>query len=142
MTLDPSEPTWGFIRVFSEASSSDVNGDGSLSSRRSGAFDDPEHTSGELFTPPGSWSVHNTEVNGDHAYSSWYSHGIVALDSREPRVPHAGRSVRAADERPVRRIAGPWPAVGRGHRPRDRDRLRERHAHGALDRRTDGAGNS
>jgi len=24
--------------------------------------------------------VHNTEVNGNIAYSSWYSHGIVAWD--------------------------------------------------------------
>jgi hypothetical protein len=87
VTLDPSEPTWGFIRVFSEASSSDVNGDGTPEFTQVGAFDDLEHTSGELFTPPGSWSVHNTEVNGDHAYSSWYSHGIVALDLANPASP-------------------------------------------------------
>jgi hypothetical protein len=87
VTLDPSEPTWGFIRVFSEASSSDVNGDGTPEFTQVGSFDDLEHTSGELFTPPGSWSVHNTEVNGDHAYSSWYSHGIVALDLANPASP-------------------------------------------------------
>jgi hypothetical protein len=87
VTLDPSEPTWGFIRVFSEASSSDVNGDGTPEFTQVGAFDDLEHTSGELFTPPGSWSIHNTEVNGDHAYSSWYSHGIVALDLANPASP-------------------------------------------------------
>jgi hypothetical protein len=87
VTLDPSEPTWGFVRVFSEASSSDVNGDGTPEFTQVGAFDDLEHTSGELFTPPGSWSVHNTEVNGDHAYSSWYSHGIVALDLANPASP-------------------------------------------------------
>jgi hypothetical protein len=87
VTLDPSEPTWGFIRVFSEASSSDVNGDGTPEFTQVGSFDELEHTSGELFTPPGSWSVHNTEVNGDHAYSSWYSHGIVALDLANPASP-------------------------------------------------------
>lgn len=87
VTLDPSEPTWGFIRVFSETSSSDVNGDGTPELTQVGSFDDLEHTSGELFTPPGSWSVHNTEVNGDHAYSSWYSHGIVALDLANPASP-------------------------------------------------------
>jgi hypothetical protein len=87
VTLDPSEPTWGFIRVFSEASSSDVNGDGTPEFTQVGSFDDLEHTSGQLFTPPGSWSVHNTEVNGDHAYSSWYSHGIVALDLANPASP-------------------------------------------------------
>jgi hypothetical protein len=87
VTLDPSPPTWGFIRVFSESSSSDVNGDGIPEFAQVGSFDDLEHTSGELFTPPGSWSVHNTEVNGDHAYSSWYSHGIVALDLSNPVAP-------------------------------------------------------
>ena len=87
VSLDPSDPTWGFIRVFSEASSSDVNGDGTPEFTQVGAFDDLEHTSGELFTPPGDWSVHNTEVNGDHAYSSWYSHGIVALDLANPASP-------------------------------------------------------
>ncbi len=87
VTLDPSDPTWGFVRVFSEASSSDVNGDGTPEFAQVGAFDDLEHASGELFTPPGSWSVHNTEVNGDHAYSSWYSHGIVALDLANPASP-------------------------------------------------------
>ena len=46
VTLDPSEPTWGFIRVFSEASSSDVNGDGTPEFTQVGSFDDLEHTSG------------------------------------------------------------------------------------------------
>jgi hypothetical protein len=87
VTLDPSPPTWGYIRVFSEASSSDVNGDGVPEYTQVGSFDDVDHTSGELFTPPGSWSVHNTEVNGDHAYSSWYSNGIVALDLTNPAAP-------------------------------------------------------
>jgi hypothetical protein len=87
VTLDPGEPSWGFVRVFSESSSSDVNGDGTLEFTQVGSFDDLAHTSGELFTPPGSWSVHNTEVNGDHAYSAWYSHGIVALDLANPTAP-------------------------------------------------------
>jgi hypothetical protein len=87
VTLDPSPPSWGFIRVFSESSSSDVNGDGTPEFAQVGSFDDLDHTSGELFTPPGSWSVHNTEVNGDHAYSAWYSHGIVALDLTNPAAP-------------------------------------------------------
>jgi hypothetical protein len=38
-------------------------------------------------TPPGSWSVHNTEVLGDRAYSAWYSNGIVALDLSNPTSP-------------------------------------------------------
>jgi hypothetical protein len=42
---------------------------------------------GQLFPPDGGWSIHNTEVLGDRAYSSWYSHGIVALDVRHPTRP-------------------------------------------------------
>ena len=87
VTLDPGEPSWGYIRVFSESSSSDVNGDGTPEYAQVGSFDDLEHTSGELFTPPGSWSVHNTEVSGAHAYSAWYSHGIVALNLSNPAAP-------------------------------------------------------
>jgi len=85
--LDPGEPTWGYIRVFDESSAADVNGDGTLELEQVGQFTALDHVSGELFTPPGSWSVHNTEVNGDHAYSSWYSHGIVALDLTDPTDP-------------------------------------------------------
>ena len=33
------------------------------------------------------WSIHNTEVLGDRAYSSWYSHGIVAIDMSDPTSP-------------------------------------------------------
>lgn len=87
VTLDPGEPTWGYIRVFDESSASDVNGDGTPEYEEVGQFNALPHVSGELFTPPGSWSVHNTEVNGDHAYSSWYSHGIVALDLSDPTAP-------------------------------------------------------
>jgi hypothetical protein len=87
VTLDPGVPSWGYIRVFTESGPSDVNGDGTPEYTQVGKFDALDHTSGELFTPPGSWSVHNTEVNGDRAYSSWYSHGIVALDLTNPAAP-------------------------------------------------------
>ena len=100
VTMDPGEPTWGYIRVFSEASSSDVNGDGTPEYTQVGQFNALPHVSGELFTPPGSWSVHNTEVFEDHAYSSWYSHGIVALDLANPAAPQlVGQFVPPTNDR-------------------------------------------
>ena len=42
-------------------------------------FDDLRYVH-DLEGPIGFWSIHNTEVRGDRAYSAWYSHGIVALD--------------------------------------------------------------
>jgi hypothetical protein len=56
--------------------------------------------SGELFTPPGTWTIHNTEVLQDHAYSSWYSHGIVALDLANPAAPQlVGQFVPPTNDR-------------------------------------------
>jgi len=100
VTLDPGDPTWGYIRVFDESQASDVNSDGVLEYEQVGQFNDLPHTSGELFTPPGSWSVHNTEVNMDRAYSAWYSHGIVALDLTDPTAPElVGRFVPPTSKR-------------------------------------------
>lgn len=87
VTLDPGEPSWGFLRVFAENTASDGDGDGILEFDQVGQFDGLPHVAGELRTPPGSWSIHNTEVMGDRAYSSWYTHGIVALDLSAPNNP-------------------------------------------------------
>jgi len=93
ITLDPSDPTWGYVRVFAEGGAADVNGDGVPEYAEVGEFPGSDdlaslpHTRGELFTPPGSWSVHNTEVSGNRAYSAWYSHGIVAIDMSNPTDP-------------------------------------------------------
>jgi hypothetical protein len=46
-----------------------------------------QRRTGELNPPEGGWSIHNTEVLADRAYSSWYSHGIVALDVSHPTRP-------------------------------------------------------
>jgi hypothetical protein len=86
LTLTPSDPSWGFLRVFQEGAG-DADGDGIPDFQQVGSFRDLPHTSGELFTPPGVWSIHNTEINGDRAYSSWYSHGLVALDIGDPTSP-------------------------------------------------------
>jgi hypothetical protein len=89
MKLQPSTPTHGFIRVFREDRGRDRDGDGVVELRQVGKFDRLPYVSGDdAFTaPPGSWEVHNTEVAGKRAYSSWYSHGIVALKIAEPAHP-------------------------------------------------------
>ncbi len=66
--LIAQRPSWGFLRVFDATTGEQV-----------ATFDDLPYVH-KLNGPPGEWSIHNTEVNGDIAYSSWYSHGIVALD--------------------------------------------------------------
>jgi hypothetical protein len=67
-TLTAPEPSWGFLRIFDAESGVQV-----------AKFDGAPnvHT---LPKPDGDWSIHNTEVTGDRAYSSWYSNGVVALD--------------------------------------------------------------
>lgn len=87
VTFTPGEPSWGFLRVFSESSAHDDDGDGVQEFDQVGRFSDLPHVTGEVRTPPGAWSIHNTEVNGDRAYSSWYSNGVVALDLSDPTHP-------------------------------------------------------
>ncbi|HET8526246.1 MAG TPA: hypothetical protein VFM81_06360 [Actinomycetota bacterium] len=67
-TLRARRGSWGFLRVFDADTGAQV-----------AAFDDLPYVH-DIAGPSGAWSIHNTEVAGDHAYSSWYSHGIVALD--------------------------------------------------------------
>ncbi len=69
-------PTWGHLRVYAE--------DGGTEWSQVGEFMGPAQ--GPI-TPPGSWSIHNTEVLGDRAYAAWYSAGIVALDVSDPTSP-------------------------------------------------------
>jgi hypothetical protein len=86
VTLEPTDPTWGFIRVFREATI-DTDGDTVFDFAQVGSFSNLPYVSGSVETPPGFWSVHNTELLGDRAYASWYSHGIVALDVSDPTDP-------------------------------------------------------
>jgi hypothetical protein len=79
-TLKALKPSWGYLRIYDAESG-----------RQVAKFDDVRnvHT---LPAPVGDWTIHNTEVMGDRAYSSWYSNGIVALDlgpldKRRPRDP-------------------------------------------------------
>jgi hypothetical protein len=87
VTLTPTPPSFGFLRVFQESAGSDVDGDGVVEFAQVGTFADLPHVTGDLAPPPGDFGIHNTEVLGDVAYSSWYSHGIVALDLSDPTSP-------------------------------------------------------
>jgi hypothetical protein len=87
VTLTPSTPSHGYLRVFSEAAATDADADGVLEYAEVGNFRDAPHVYGELNPPPGTWNIHNTEVNGQRAYSAWMSNGIVALDVSTPAAP-------------------------------------------------------
>jgi hypothetical protein len=79
MTITAETPSWGYVRVFRENGTSEW--------QQVARFTDAPHAFGEHPTPTGSWSVHNTEVRGNRAYSSWYSNGIVAIDVSNPLNP-------------------------------------------------------
>jgi hypothetical protein len=87
MTLKPIEPAVGYLRVFDESQTSDRDGDGVPEFKQVGEFTGLPHVSGDPSPPRGEWTIHNTEVLGDRAYASWYSHGIVALDMSDPTSP-------------------------------------------------------
>ncbi len=67
VTLEAGRPTVGFLRVFDAQTGEQV-----------ASFDDLPLM--HKLHPQGTFTIHNTEVNGDVAYSAWYDHGIVALD--------------------------------------------------------------
>ena len=110
VTLTPQTPSWGYLRVFSEASGRDADGDGVVEFDQVGTFSDLRHVVGK-YPPPrnGTWTIHNTEVLGDRAYSSWYTHGIVALDMRDPTAPtKVGQFVPPTDDERFRGPAEVW----------------------------------
>jgi hypothetical protein len=88
MTLEPSTPEYGFLRVFTEENPTDTDGDGILEYRQVGEFAGLPHVRGEhIRSHKQWWTIHNTEVWGNRAFSSWYAHGIVALDLTNPASP-------------------------------------------------------
>ena len=107
VTLRAGVPSWGYLRIYDENAAADINGDGVVEYRQVGRFADLPHVRGERRTPPGAWSIHNTEVNGDRAYSSWYSHGVVALDVSDPEQPSLAGQFVPAPSRRFRDIFGP-----------------------------------
>lgn len=100
ISLSPRRPSYGFMRVYREGRGSDRDDDGVIEYREVGRFSKLPHVTGTLEAPPGQWTIHNTEVNGNRAYSSWYSHGIVALNLENPRRPtKVGQFVPPASSR-------------------------------------------
>ena len=79
LTITAQTPSWGYVRVFQENASSEW--------QQVATFTDAPNAFGVHPTPPGSWSVHNTEVLGNRAYSAWYSNGIIAIDVSNPTSP-------------------------------------------------------
>ena len=88
-TLEALPPTWGFLRVYDAAAGEQV-----------AKFDALPNVH-MLPAPDGKWSIHNTEVVGDRAYSSWYSHGVVALDLGPLNRPVPGDPALAGQFVPV-----------------------------------------
>ncbi len=86
MTLTPNPPSHGFLRVFREGAA-DPDGDGVAEFSQVGSFANLPNVQGVLHPPAGTWTIHNTEVRGNRAYSSWFAHGIVALDITNPTAP-------------------------------------------------------
>lgn len=106
VTFATNTPAVGYVRIFDESQLVDLDGDGSSAEFAEVAtFTEPDHVLGDL-TPPrrGIWSVHNTEVRGTIAYSSWYSHGVVAWDLSTITAP-----VQVGQYRPPARSG--WPEV-------------------------------
>jgi hypothetical protein len=102
LTLDPSTPGWGFLRVFQEGAGG--------SWEEVGRFEGPA-VNGTAEFPPGDWSIHNTEVSGDRAYSSWYSAGVIALNLSDPANPEmVGQWVPRTSRRHANAL-GPGPAL-------------------------------
>jgi hypothetical protein len=66
--LEAGRPSVGYLRVYAAATGEQV-----------AKFDGVANVH-RLRPPFGEWTIHNTEVMGNRAYSSWYSNGIVALD--------------------------------------------------------------
>jgi hypothetical protein len=106
VTFAPNTPAVGYVRIFDESQLVDLDGDGlDQEFAEVATFTEPAHVLDDL-TPPhrGTWSVHNTEVRGTIAYSSWYSHGVVAWDLSTLTSP-----VQVGQYRPP--AGAGWPLV-------------------------------
>jgi hypothetical protein len=99
VTLTPQAPGWGYVRIFRETET-DTDGDGVFEFEQVGEMSALPHVKGEYPGPVGTWSVHNTEVIRNRAFSSWYAHGVVAWDLSDPTQPvRVGRFARASSAR-------------------------------------------
>lgn len=112
VTLTPEIPSSGYMRIFKESATSDPENDSIPNFTQVGAFTDLPNVTGDERPPPGAWSVHNTEVLANRAYSSWYSNGVVAIDLTDPVAP---RRVGWFVPPPTTRRAGALRDYGRGN---------------------------
>jgi hypothetical protein len=102
VTLRARQGSWGFLRVFDADTGAQIT-----------VFDDLPFVH-DIAGPSGAWSIHNTEVAGDHAYSSWYSHGVVALDLASLASATPGDPVMVGQFVPEAGSTSPTPAIGAG----------------------------
>lgn len=87
VTMTAGAPEWGFLEVFDESQATDTNGDGTREFKQVGEFSYGPPVTGVFPAPPGTWTIHNTEVNGTRGYAAWFANGIVALDLSNPASP-------------------------------------------------------
>lgn len=100
VTMTAGAPEWGFLEVFDESQAADVNGDGTPEFRQVGEFSDGPPVTGVFPAPAGTWTIHNTEVNGDRGYAAWFANGVVAMDLSDPANPRfAGQFVPPTNAR-------------------------------------------
>jgi hypothetical protein len=106
VTFATNTPAVGYVRIFDESQLVDSDGDGQAQEFAEVAtFTEPQYVFDDLTIPRrGIWSVHNTEVRDTIAYSSWYSHGVVAWDLSTISSP-----VQVGQYRPPARRG--WPEV-------------------------------
>ena len=98
-TIKARKPSWGYLRVYDSRSGEQV-----------ASFDDAPNVRA-LPAPEGEWSIHNTEVRGDRAYSSWYSNGIVALDLGPLDRKRPGDPKMVGQFVPTGESSWPYPSV-------------------------------
>lgn len=113
VTLTPNTPSYGTLHIYSEAAASDTDGDGVLEYQQVGEFSDLPHVTGSLdeVIARGDYTVHNTEVNGNRAYSSWYSNGVAAIDLTNPADPQLVGQWVPPSSNQLSRFLGNGPAL-------------------------------
>jgi hypothetical protein len=85
VTMTPTEPSWGFVEVFTE--DAPIDDHGVLEFRQVGEFSALPHVVGDPVSRLAWYTVHNSETMGERLYASWYGHGIVAVDLTDPTAP-------------------------------------------------------
>jgi hypothetical protein len=69
---------WGYLRFFDISNPASPTQVGTFATA---------NTNNEAVATQGTWSVHNPEVRGSIAYTSWYSDGVRVIDFTKPAAP-------------------------------------------------------